>query len=174
MTVETRIDGIAVLDHGGEGPDVLLLHGANRTALDWETVRPHLTGLRLVAMDLRGHGRSASVCSYEWEDHEGRHLPGELPALMAPLEGYDLFADVRGLRVPVLLAAGARTPGLAHLPQRVRELTGALVRGIGRALAALPDRIGVVRLESARHMVHLDEPARVGELIREFVEASGN
>ncbi|MEU4928337.1 alpha/beta hydrolase [Streptomyces yokosukanensis] len=284
MTVETRIDGIAVLDHGGEGPDVVLLHGANRTALDWEPVRPHLAGLRLVAMDLRGHGRSASASSYEWEDHladvdavvralglrrpwlvghslggmiavryaasrncagvvdldgfgggvstlypgltpqevrerraeqialyagapavtdpeqaeaqaramaerfgwdadseaararraEGRPLPGELPALMAPLEGYDLFAEVRGLRVPVLLVAGARTPDLDHLPQRLRELTEALVRGIGRELAALPDRVGAVRLESAGHMVHLDEPARVGELIREFVQPSGN
>ncbi|WP_197084912.1 alpha/beta fold hydrolase [Saccharothrix sp. ST-888] len=279
-----QIDGIAVLDHGGVGPDVLLLHGANRTALDWEPVRLHLTGLRLVAMDLRGHGRSASVCSYEWEDHladvdavirtlglrrpwlvghslggmiavryaasrgcagvvdldgfgggvptlypgltpqevrerraeqialyagapaatdpgqaeargramaerfgwdaeseaararrsQGRPLPGELPALMNPLEGYDLFAEVRGLRVPALLVAGARRPDLGHLPQRVRELTGALVRGIERELKALPDCVGVVRMESAGHMVHLDEPARVGELIREFVKRSGN
>ncbi|WP_051927284.1 alpha/beta fold hydrolase [Streptomyces durhamensis] len=284
MTVETRIDGIAVLDHGGQGPDVLFLHGANRTALDWEPVRPHLPGQRLVAMDLRGHGRSVAASTYAWEDHladvdavirglglrrpwlvghslggmiavryaasrdcagvvdldgfgggvptlypgltpqqvrerraeqialyagapavtepgqvevqarataerfgwdaeseaararraEGRPLPGELPALMAPLDGYDLFAEVRALRVPVLLVAGARTPDLGHLPQRVRELTGELVRGIGRELAALPDRVGVVRLESAGHMVHLDEPARVGELIREFVKPSRN
>jgi hypothetical protein len=30
VTVEQRIDGIAALDHGGEGPDALLLHGGDR------------------------------------------------------------------------------------------------------------------------------------------------
>ncbi|MER6026203.1 alpha/beta hydrolase [Streptomyces sp. NPDC001851] len=283
MTVEKRIDGTAVLDHGGEGPDVLLLHGANRTALDWEPVRPHLPGVRLVAMDLRGHGRSAPASTYAWEDHladvdavtrglglrrpwlvghslggmiavryavsrdcagvvdldgfgggvptlypgltpqevrerraeqialfagapaatepgqleararamaerfgwdpehevararrsEGRPLPDELSALMAPLEGYDLFAEVRGLRIPALLVVGGRAPDFDHLPQHIRELNEALVRGIGRELAALPGHVRVVRLESAGHMVHLDEPARVGKLIREFTEPSG-
>lgn len=284
MTVEKRIGGIAVLDHGGAGPDVLLLHGANRTALDWEPLRAHLPGLRLVAMDLRGHGRSERVESYEWDDHladvgavvresglrrpwlvghslggmiavryaasarpcagvvnldgfgggvpslypgltpqevgrrrseqialyagapaatgpaqveaqaramaarfgweaeaevqrarraGGFPVPAELPALMAPLEGYDLFAEVRGLRVPALLVAGGRMPEVGHLPQEIRELTEALVRGIGRELAALPDRVGVARLESAGHMVHLDDPARVGGLIREFMAARG-
>ncbi|MDH6576240.1 alpha/beta hydrolase [Kitasatospora sp. MAP5-34] len=283
VTAEQRIDGLAVLDHGGDGPDVLLLHGANRTALDWGPVLPHLPGLRLVAMDLRGHGRSALASSYTWDDHlgdvdavihglglrrpwlvghslggmiavryaasrecagvvdldgfgggmpasypgltpqqvgerraeqialfasapavtdpgqleararataerfgwdaerevarvrrsAGRPLPGELPALMAPLDGYDLFAEVRGLRVPVLLVAGERMPDLGHLPQHIRELNEALVLGIGAELAALPDRVGVARLKSAGHMVHLDAPVRVAVLIREFVKQSG-
>src|SRR3954452_12669312 len=49
---------IAVVDHGGDGPDVVLLHGAHRSLLDWEAVRPFLTGMRLVAYDLRCNGRS--------------------------------------------------------------------------------------------------------------------
>ncbi|NBE94767.1 alpha/beta fold hydrolase [Nonomuraea sp. KC401] len=56
------IDGpagrLAVTDHGGHGPDVVLIHGANRSPLDWEPLRRHLPGARLVAYDLRGHGRS--------------------------------------------------------------------------------------------------------------------
>ncbi|MFI9047561.1 alpha/beta fold hydrolase [Streptomyces sp. NPDC053427] len=50
---------LAVRDFGGEGPAVLLLHGAGRTLVDWESIAPLLAaGHRVVAMDLRGHGRS--------------------------------------------------------------------------------------------------------------------
>ncbi|MEE4421702.1 alpha/beta fold hydrolase [Streptomyces bugieae] len=54
-------DGVelAVRDHGGAGTAVLLLHGAGRTLLDWERAAPLLAaGHRVLAMDLRGHGRS--------------------------------------------------------------------------------------------------------------------
>jgi pimeloyl-ACP methyl ester carboxylesterase len=49
---------LVVRDHGGDGPDVLLLHGAGRTALDWELLALALPGFRLVAVDLRCHGLS--------------------------------------------------------------------------------------------------------------------
>ncbi|ARF57213.1 hypothetical protein B1H19_26310 [Streptomyces gilvosporeus] len=54
-------DGVslAVRDYGGDGPTVLLLHGAGRTLADWAPVAPLLAGRhRVVAMDLRAHGRS--------------------------------------------------------------------------------------------------------------------
>lgn len=56
----TAHDGIelAVRDYGGDGPDVLLLHGATRNLEDWGAVRPHLRGIRVVAMDQRFHGLS--------------------------------------------------------------------------------------------------------------------
>lgn len=57
----TAGDGVelAVRDFGGDGPAVLLLHGAGRTLLDWELAAPVLAeGHRVLAMDLRGHGRS--------------------------------------------------------------------------------------------------------------------
>ena len=62
---------LAVADHGGDGPDVVLCHGANRTLLDWERLRPHLTGMRLVSYDLRGHGRSDPPADedYGWAAH---------------------------------------------------------------------------------------------------------
>lgn len=51
---------LAVRDHGGEGPPLLLLHGAGRTLADWVSVAPLLARRhRVVAMDLRAHGRSA-------------------------------------------------------------------------------------------------------------------
>jgi pimeloyl-ACP methyl ester carboxylesterase len=75
QTQEAEIDGpagrIAVADHGGDGPDVLLVHGANRTLLDWEPLRRELPDARLVAYDLRGHGRSDVPADgdYGWDAH---------------------------------------------------------------------------------------------------------
>jgi pimeloyl-ACP methyl ester carboxylesterase len=51
---------IAVRDYGGNGRAVVLLHGGGRSMDDWRAVVPRLSeaGLRVVAADLRGHGRS--------------------------------------------------------------------------------------------------------------------
>jgi pimeloyl-ACP methyl ester carboxylesterase len=57
-----RADGgrIAVRDFGGDGPPLLLLHGLGGTLLAWSAVARMLTDQhRVLAMDLRGHGRSA-------------------------------------------------------------------------------------------------------------------
>src|SRR5688500_1388033 len=56
-------DGVdlAVRDHGGTGPPILLIHGAGQTLSDWSAMAPHLTARhRVIAMDLRNHGRSGS------------------------------------------------------------------------------------------------------------------
>ncbi|MFV5996607.1 alpha/beta fold hydrolase [Streptomyces sp. NPDC056231] len=51
-----------VRDHGGEGPPLVLLHGASRSLADWDSVAPLLTaGHRVLAVDLPGHGRSAAA-----------------------------------------------------------------------------------------------------------------
>ncbi|MGW5481368.1 alpha/beta fold hydrolase [Streptomyces sp. NPDC004008] len=64
----------AVHDHGGEGPPLLLLHGAGRTLADWAAVAPLLVPHhRVVAMDLRGHGHSPSG-------------PWRLPEVLADIE----------------------------------------------------------------------------------------
>jgi pimeloyl-ACP methyl ester carboxylesterase len=48
-----------VVDYGGGGPDLLLLHGAGRTLGDWGLVLPYLVReRRVVAMDFRWHGLS--------------------------------------------------------------------------------------------------------------------
>ena len=49
---------LAVRDYGGEGPDVLFVHGAQRSLEDWGPVLHRLTAIRAVAFDLRMHGRS--------------------------------------------------------------------------------------------------------------------
>lgn len=286
---------IAVIDHGGDGPAVVLLHGAHRTLLDWEATRPYLSGLRLIAIDLRGHGRSDPPADddYGWDAHladldaittaldlgnpylvghslggmialryaatrpgcpgvvnldgfgggtsglsaaevtrrradqmavftatagpehldtaqarelidrsrtaaaalgwdpdlaeahtrrcliplaDGRytHRPAArtLPALMAPLDGWDMFAEVRGLSCPALIVQGGRRPTLDHLPPQIQELTESLLMGINREMNALRRETGHIqatRIEDAAHMVHLDAPQRIGRLIRTFV-----
>jgi pimeloyl-ACP methyl ester carboxylesterase len=50
---------LAIRDHGGTGPSVLLIHGAGRTLADWGLIAPLLLGdHHVVAMDVRGHGHS--------------------------------------------------------------------------------------------------------------------
>jgi pimeloyl-ACP methyl ester carboxylesterase len=52
---------LAVQDHGGTGPVMLLLHGARRSAADWLPMARLLAPKRhVVALDLRGHGLSES------------------------------------------------------------------------------------------------------------------
>lgn len=52
---------LAVQDHGGTGPIMLLLHGAGQSAADWLPMARRLTSNQhVVAMDLRGHGQSES------------------------------------------------------------------------------------------------------------------
>src|SRR5262245_55437514 len=50
---------VAVVDYGGAGSDVLLLPGGGRTLADWEPVRPHLRGRRVVAAEFRWSGLSS-------------------------------------------------------------------------------------------------------------------
>jgi pimeloyl-ACP methyl ester carboxylesterase len=52
---------LAVQEYGGTGPIMLLLHGAGQSAADWlPMARLLMSGRHVVAMDLRGHGRSES------------------------------------------------------------------------------------------------------------------
>jgi len=58
---------IAVRDFGGTGPDVLLLHGAGGNLAHMTTLaRALASGYRVIAVDLRGHGRSGDG-PWQWD-----------------------------------------------------------------------------------------------------------
>ena len=60
LVVETPHGRVAVVDYGGTGPGLVLLHGAGRTLGDWGLVLPYLREQRrVVAMDFRWHGLSS-------------------------------------------------------------------------------------------------------------------
>jgi pimeloyl-ACP methyl ester carboxylesterase len=52
-------DSVRIRDFGGEGPLMLLWHGAGCDVTIWEAIVPWLPGFRVVAQDLPGHGRSS-------------------------------------------------------------------------------------------------------------------
>ena len=105
---------LAVVDHGGPGPDVLLLHGANRNLMDWEALRPHLGGLRLVAMDLRGHGLSDKLPTNDYE------FDGLLADVDAVCDRFGLTSPIivghsLGGAIAVRCAATKRASGIVDL-----------------------------------------------------------
>jgi haloacetate dehalogenase len=104
---------------GGEGPPLLMMHGAPQSLCTWHLVAPELSKhYRLVMIDLRGYGDSSKP-----EDGENHYNHSKIAMALDGVEvmkhfGYDRFAVVghdRGGRV-------GRRMALDH-PENVTRLT---------------------------------------------------
>ena len=72
---------LGIRDYGGAGRPVVLVHGLRTNAAAWDTVGPILAErLRVVALDLRGHGLSAVGPHPGW-----RALAGDVARAIAEL-----------------------------------------------------------------------------------------
>jgi pimeloyl-ACP methyl ester carboxylesterase len=134
-------DGIRLhaRDWGGSGQAVVLLHGLASNARIWDGVAPRLTGagLRVVALDLRGHGDSDQPAS----GYDFGTLVRDLDAALAGL----------GLDRPLLAGhSWGANVALQFAADRPGALAGlALVDG---ALAGVAAWAGATREEARRNM----------------------
>ncbi|MEM7321580.1 MAG: alpha/beta hydrolase [Actinomycetota bacterium] len=70
MAEAQAADGTSInyMDHGGEGPPVLLVHGITESHRTWDPITERLTAdHRVITMDLRGHGDSGTADRYDLE-----------------------------------------------------------------------------------------------------------
>lgn len=90
--------------HAGDGEPVLLLHGYPQTHAMWHDLAPRLLarGRSVVALDLRGYGRSRVLDG----DHSFRAMAADVVAVMAELRHprFDVVAHDRGARATHRLA----------------------------------------------------------------------
>jgi pimeloyl-ACP methyl ester carboxylesterase len=134
-------DGVSLhaRDWGGSGQAVVLLHGLASNARIWDGVASRLAGagLRVVALDQRGHGASDQPASgYDFAS-VGRDLSAALAAL--------------GIQRPVLAGhSWGANVGLQFAADRPGSLAGlALVDG---ALLGVAEWAGATREEARRRM----------------------
>jgi pimeloyl-ACP methyl ester carboxylesterase len=146
---------VRLLAHGS-GPPLLLLHGVSLSAAAWTPLFAELSGWRLLAVDLPGHGLSGPDA---YQRGEVRHRAHELiddifDALeldCAAVVGHSLggmlalwYAAAGTERISRLVAIGE--PAVALPGVRVRmPLSLLTVRGLGLAVLRSPSPRGIYR-----------------------------
>jgi pimeloyl-ACP methyl ester carboxylesterase len=166
---------VRVLSHG-RGPAVVLLHGVSESAAIWAPLFPELRGLRLLAVDLPGHGLSDPVAFRRGQvrEHARALIEDILDALgldQVPVIGhslggmYALWHVAAGSgRIDEVIAIGE--PGVALPGVRVRmPLSLLTVRGLGVAVLRSPSPHRVYRRLLAQGMGSGDIAAAPDPLI---------
>ena len=97
---------------GGEGPPLLLMHGAPQSLITWRLIAPDLAkDYKLVMMDLRGYGDSSKP-----EDQPDHSSQSKRPMALDGVEvmkhfGYDQFRVVGHDRGGDARVVGTSRPG---------------------------------------------------------------
>ena len=98
---------LAVHDHGGDGPAVVAMHGGRSTLRDWDVVARRLDRrVRLVVLDLRGHGRSEAS-----DDFTPRALVSDVEAVIEALALDDPVVIGHSMGGMIAAHFGQRHPG---------------------------------------------------------------
>ena len=166
---------VRVLSHGG-GPAVVLLHGVSESAAIWAPLFTKLGQVRLLAVDLPGHGLSdpAVFRRGQVRDHARRLIEDILDALgldEVPVIGHSLG----GMFALWHVAAGSgRISGLVAIGEPAVALPGVRVRiplslltvpGVGAAVLRSPTPRRVYRRLLARGLGSADVAAAPDPLI---------
>lgn len=132
-------DGLSlfVRDYGPEGGEraapVVCLHGLTRNSADFETVAPRIAGLgrRVLALDVRGRGRSAS--DPQWQRYQPPTYAGDVVQVMA------------ALNVPKAVFVGTSMGGLITMLLAVmapERIAAAILNDVGPVI----DPAGIARI----------------------------
>lgn len=122
LTIETHALRLAACAWGPpDGAPVLALHGWLDNALSYAPLAPHLPGLRLVALDLPGHGRSEAR-----PVGSAYHFIDWLPNIF---EAADALEWDRFVLMGHSMGAGIGSLAAGVFPDRISELI--LLEGLG-------------------------------------------
>lgn len=139
---------------GGQGPPLLLIHGFPQTHMEWAGLAPDLAErFTVVAMDLRGYGRSAAPASVSGALYAKREMARDARALMQAL-GFSRFrvcGHDRGGRVAYRLALDA--------PQAVEKIAVLDIVPTAEMWATMDAR----RAMTTYHWMFLSQPAPLPE-----------
>lgn len=111
-------------------PPLVLVHGAGGSHLDWPLALRRLPGVRVISLDLPGHGRSPGPGYADTQAYAGivAALLGALETRRAVIAGHSMggaIAQLMGLHWPdhvaglVLLGTGSKLAVDPTLPQRI-------------------------------------------------------
>jgi pimeloyl-ACP methyl ester carboxylesterase len=154
-------EGLAYTETG-EGTAVVLLHGLTGNAAYWLRVSPLLEGLRVIALDFRGHGLSKHRDSYGYADyeHDLLSLLDELALERVTVAGHSLggyvalLASTHSDRIGAVLAADVKsdwTEADARLAEESRDASQRVESSreilVDRLTRSLPSTLTVHELE---------------------------
>ncbi len=113
---------ISYVDHGGDGPPVVLVHGITESGAMWEPIVARLAEQRVVTVDLRGHGDSSA----NWPSYGMAETADDLLALLEHLgAGPAIVVATSFAPTAALWAAAAFTAAAAALlPRQPLSLSG--------------------------------------------------
>ena len=97
---------LAVVEWAGEGVPVLLLHATGFHSRCWDQVVAQLPGQRILAVDLRFHGRSGSVGDVDWN-----LLTQDILLLIERLDLQDIVGVGHSIGGYLIARAAARLQG---------------------------------------------------------------
>ena len=160
----------------GSGPPLVLLHGVSLSAAAWAPLFNTLSGCRLLAVDLPGHGLSDPVDyrHVQLRQHARELVDDIFDALgldEAPVIGHSLggmlalwYAATGAKRISRLVAIGE--PAVALPGARVRmPLSLLTVRGLGVAVLRSPTTRPVYRRMLAQGLGHAEVVAAPNSLV---------